>query len=107
MLLEELLFCAIFMGLPLIGMLGMLIKRVLKGEIALRKDSSKKAIKRLDDMECALQRKRALQNELKQAPFANIKEKDFVHRQLLKHLRVHIPLPFCRFNKRAHPRAGP
>ena len=99
MRLEELLFCTVFLGLPLVGMVGMMIARLFR--------ESTKAVGEVSSMRMAAQKtKMILKKRASSLPipaFANDKVMTY---QLIES-QVHIPIHFKQMKKRAQPRAGP
>ena len=101
MLLEELLYCTIFFGLPLVGLIGMVITKLLKMaglNSSKVKAKSEVQYKHLHSLKEGLILKEVLRKRkryLSQLTFENSKN------------RVRIPLRFNRLKQKAHPRAGP
>ena len=93
MLLEELLFCTVFLGLPIVGMITMLIARVLKeGAKSIGEASNRAEI--------------TFRKSVRQLPIPAFANKKVMEYQLIES-QVHMPIQFNRIKERTHPRAGP
>ncbi|MBE6023247.1 MAG: hypothetical protein E7231_08450 [Cellulosilyticum sp.] len=94
MRLEELIFCTVFFIVPILGMFGLVIGRVLRGE---REEvSNHKVKKQIHSLKKA-----------KHAAGGWLFAKDRVMAYQLIESQVHMPLQLSRFKEKAHPRAGP
>ncbi|MBP3886706.1 MAG: hypothetical protein J6F30_03470 [Cellulosilyticum sp.] len=98
MLLEEMLFCTVFFALPVVGMVGMLIARVLKEQLLGKRTES---LGVASNREWRNFRKR--ERVLPVLAFANEKVMEY---QLIES-QVHMPIHFNRMKERTYPRAGP
>lgn len=96
MRLEELLFCAVFLVLPTIGMMRMVIKKLLVRQGITEAEEVKN---RRDESLGAKSHKQQLAHKV----FSNHKVMDY---QLIES-KEQVPLQFTKQKKRTHPRAGP
>lgn len=93
MLLEELLFCTIFLGLPIVGMVGMIIARVLRAGV--------KSVGKASNKQEKVFRKK--EKAVSILSFVNPRVMEY---QLIEN-QVHTPLMLNRMKKGTHQRAGP
>lgn len=96
MRLEEFIFCTLFFLAPVVGMVGMVIKSVLKGLKQEEISSHKQLLK-----------ERLLLNKKKKAIPAPAFVGDRRGGEVLIKAQVHMPTKLNQFKEDNHPRAGP
>lgn len=93
MLLEEVLFCAVFLILPVIGMIGTVIARVLREGFKTIEEASNK-------------QHRTYRKRVKGLPVPAFVNEKVMEYQLIES-QVHIPLKLNQLKEGTHQRAGP